>query len=96
MKPLRADGSRAVWDAPYRGTRPGQPDQSLPKMIWHMDEPSDPIAACMFQAARLASKHVKVVLGGDGGDELFAGFDRYVGSRYIDMYSLMPLPCAKG
>ena len=65
--------------------------QSLPDMIWHLDEPSDPIAACMFQAARLASKHVKVVLGGDGGDELFAGFDRYVGARYINMYSLMPL-----
>lgn len=70
--------------------------QSLPKMIWHLDEPSDPIAACMFQAARLASKHVKVVLGGDGGDELFAGFDRYVGNRYIDMYSLMPLALRKG
>lgn len=70
--------------------------QSLPKMIWHLDEPSDPIAACMFQAARLASKHVKVVLGGDGGDELFAGFDRYVGNRYIDMYSMMPLALRKG
>jgi asparagine synthase (glutamine-hydrolysing) len=70
--------------------------QSLPKMIWHLDEPSDPIAACMYQAARLASKHVKVVLGGDGGDELFAGFDRYVGNRYIDMYSLMPLALRKG
>ena len=63
---------------------------SLPKMIWHMDEPSDPIAACMFQAARLASRHVKVVLGGDGGDELFAGFDRYVGDRYINAYSYVP------
>jgi asparagine synthase (glutamine-hydrolysing) len=70
--------------------------QSLPKMIWHLDEPSDPIAACMFQAARLASKHVKVVLGGDGGDELFAGFDRYVGARYIDVYSLMPLTLRQG
>lgn len=69
---------------------------SLPKMIWHLDEPSDPIAACMFQAARLASQHVKVVLGGDGGDELFAGFDRYVGNRYIDIYSLMPLSLRKG
>ncbi len=68
----------------------------LPKMIWHMDEPSDPIAACMFQAARLASQHVKVVLGGDGGDELFAGFDRYVGNRYIDMYSFMPRILRKG
>ena len=70
--------------------------QSLPDMIWHLDEPSDPIAACMFQAARLASRHVKVVLGGDGGDELFAGFDRYVGARYIDMYSLMPHALRKG
>jgi asparagine synthase (glutamine-hydrolysing) len=70
--------------------------QSLPQMIWHLDEPSDPIAACMYQAARLASKHVKVVLGGDGGDELFAGFDRYVGNRYIDMYSRMPLTLRKG
>ena len=70
--------------------------QSLPEMIWHLDEPSDPIAACMFQAARLASEHVKVVLGGDGGDELFAGFDRYVGARYIDAYSLMPHSLRKG
>jgi asparagine synthase (glutamine-hydrolysing) len=70
--------------------------QSLPDMIWHLDEPSDPIAACMFQAARLASRHVKVVLGGDGGDELFAGFDRYVGGRYIDLYSLMPLSLRHG
>jgi len=70
--------------------------QSLPDIIWHLDEPSDPIAACMFQAAQLASKHVKVVLGGDGGDELFAGFDRYVGARYIDAYSLMPHSLRKG
>lgn len=70
--------------------------QSLPDMIWHLDEPSDPIAACMFQAARLASRHVKVVLGGDGGDELFAGFDRYVGARYIGAYSLMPHALRKG
>jgi asparagine synthase (glutamine-hydrolysing) len=70
--------------------------QSLPEMIWHLEEPSDPIAACMFQAARLASRHVKVVLGGDGGDELFAGFDRYVGARYIDLYSFMPLALRQG
>lgn len=70
--------------------------QSLPDMIWHLDEPSDPIAACLFQAARLASRDVKVVLGGDGGDELFAGFDRYVGARYIEAYSLMPGSLRRG
>jgi asparagine synthase (glutamine-hydrolysing) len=69
-----------------------EPDliRSLPEMIWHLDEPSDPIAACMFQAAALASQHVKVVLGGDGGDELFAGFDRYRGLAYADLYARVP------
>jgi len=62
----------------------------LPKMIWHLDEPSDPIAACMFHSARLAARHVKVVLGGDGGDELFAGFDRYLGQIYVERYRLLP------
>jgi asparagine synthase (glutamine-hydrolysing) len=61
-----------------------------PRMIWFLDEPSDPIAACMFHAAKLASENVKVVLGGDGGDELFAGFDRYMGMGMIDYYSLIP------
>lgn len=62
----------------------------MPLMVWHLDEPSDPISACMFHAARLAARYVKVVLGGDGGDELFAGFDRYVGIKYIDYYNLIP------
>lgn len=62
----------------------------LPQIIWHLDEPSDPIAACQFHAAELASRHVKVVLGGDGGDELFAGFDRYLGMSYLKPYALVP------
>jgi asparagine synthase (glutamine-hydrolysing) len=62
----------------------------LPRIIWHLDEPSDPIAACMYHAAELASRDVKVVLGGDGGDELFAGFDRYLGVGYIDAYTMIP------
>jgi len=62
----------------------------IPKMVWHLDEPSDPIAACLFHAAKLASEHVKVVLGGDGGDELFAGFDRYMGVGLIDYYNFIP------
>ncbi|MGH2538592.1 MAG: asparagine synthase (glutamine-hydrolyzing) [Candidatus Promineifilaceae bacterium] len=62
----------------------------MPRVIWHLDEPSDPIAACMYHAARLAAQHVKVVLGGDGGDELFAGFDRYLGQRYLRYYARVP------
>ncbi len=64
--------------------------RTLPQLIWHLDEPSDPIAACQYQAAALAARHVKVVLGGDGGDELFAGFDRYLGLGYVDTYAALP------
>ncbi len=62
----------------------------LPKVVWHLDEPSDPIAICMYFAAHLASQHVKVVLGGDGGDELFAGFDRYRGVGLAGRYRAIP------
>jgi asparagine synthase (glutamine-hydrolysing) len=62
----------------------------LPRVIWHLDEPSDPIASCMYYAAELASRHVKVVLSGDGGDELFAGYDRYLGFDYMNNYKVIP------
>jgi asparagine synthase (glutamine-hydrolysing) len=64
--------------------------QLLPSMVWHLDEPSDPIAACMYHAASLASRHVKVVLTGDGGDEVFAGYDRYFGFRWVNLYAALP------
>lgn len=70
--------------------------QLLPQIVWQMDEPSDPIAACMFHAAQIAARHVKVVLGGDGGDELFAGFDRYYGLGRIDTYSRLPQAVRQG
>jgi asparagine synthase (glutamine-hydrolysing) len=61
-------------------------------MVWHLDEPSDPIAACMYHAASLAARHVKVVLTGDGGDEIFAGYDRYFGFRWVSLYAALPAP----
>lgn len=62
----------------------------LPEIVYHLDEPSDPIAACMYHAAALAARHVKVVLTGDGGDEMFAGFDRYFGYRWAGVYGRLP------
>ena len=66
--------------------------QLLPKMVYHLDEPSDPIAACMYHASALAARHTKVVVTGDGGDELFAGFDRYFGFRWVGIYAALPAP----
>jgi asparagine synthase (glutamine-hydrolysing) len=63
---------------------------SIVPIIWHLDEPSDPVAASKFLASRLAASHVKVALGGDGGDELFAGFDRYRGIQSIAPYARFP------
>ena len=63
---------------------------TLPKLVWHLDEPSDPLSLCSYLIAEFASRHVKVVLGGDGGDELFAGYDRYYGNRYAGYYSFLP------
>jgi asparagine synthase (glutamine-hydrolysing) len=67
----------------------------LPDLVWHLDEPSDPLSAPMFYIAQMASRHVKVVLGGDGGDELFGGYDRYYGNRYVETYALLPLAFRK-
>jgi len=49
-----------------------------PRLAAHLDEPfGDPSAVPTYYLARLAGAHVKVCLAGDGGDELFAGYDRY-------------------
>ena len=63
---------------------------TLPRLVWHLDEPSDPLAVCSYLIAGMARQHVKVVLGGDGGDELFGGYDRYYGNRYAGYYALLP------
>ena len=50
----------------------------LPQVIWHLDDPmADAAAVPLWFVAREASKHVKVVLSGEGSDELFGGYAIY-------------------
>jgi len=64
---------------------------ALPKLVWHEDEPlAHPSSVALYFVSQLASKHVKVVLTGEGSDELLAGYARYrktiynlaLGARY--------------
>jgi asparagine synthase (glutamine-hydrolysing) len=64
--------------------------KTLPEILWHLDEPSDSLSVAMYYISELASKEVKVVLGGDGGDELFGGYDRYYGNVYASYYAMIP------
>jgi asparagine synthase (glutamine-hydrolysing) len=73
---------------------PEQFFDALPQLIWHEDEPlAHPSSVALYFVSQLASRHVKVVLTGEGSDELMAGYARYyktilnlaLGERYHRM-----------
>jgi asparagine synthase (glutamine-hydrolysing) len=74
----------------------GDMERCLPRLAWHLEEPRVGQSYPNFYAAQLASKFVKVVLSGGGGDELFGGYPwRYYRAvvntdfeDYIDKYYL--------
>jgi len=52
--------------------------EALPSLVWHEDEPlAHPSSVALYFVSRLASEHVKVVLTGEGSDEMLAGYERY-------------------
>jgi len=52
---------------------------NISKVIYHLDTPvAGPGSFPQYMVSKLASQHVKVVLGGQGGDEIFGGYARYV------------------
>lgn len=70
-----------------------QPDVAalLPTLVWHLEEPiSDSAIATTYLVAQLAGETVKVILSGVGGDELFAGYRRYLGPRYSRQFGRLP------
>jgi asparagine synthase (glutamine-hydrolysing) len=69
---------------------------ALPELVAALDEPSDPLSLCTWLLAKLASRDVKVVIGGDGGDELFGGYDRYFGNLYAAHFARVPALVRRG
>jgi asparagine synthase (glutamine-hydrolysing) len=65
--------------------------KELPQIAWHFDEPvADPSAVALYFLAKEAHKHVKVVLSGEGADELFGGYNIYREPFALRPISWMP------
>jgi asparagine synthase (glutamine-hydrolysing) len=63
----------------------------LPRLLWHMDEPvADTALITTFLVSEFAHKDVKVILSGVGGDELFAGYRRYLGNHFLGYFERLP------
>lgn len=63
----------------------------LPELIWHFDEPfGDPSAIPTYYVSKMTGQYVKVALNGDGGDESFAGYRRYLGYKFLEPYQKVP------
>ncbi|HEX8455703.1 MAG TPA: asparagine synthase (glutamine-hydrolyzing) [Pyrinomonadaceae bacterium] len=62
---------------------------ALPRLVWHEDEPlAHPSSVALYFVSRLAAQHVKVVLTGEGSDEMLGGYERY----YKTIYNLALAP----
>ena len=65
--------------------------QDLPKIVRCADEPfADNSIIPFYHLSRFAQQHVKVCLSGDGGDELFAGYETYLADRLRSLTSWIP------
>lgn len=71
--------------------------EALPGLIWHEDEPITwPSSVSLYFVSKLAAEQVKVVLTGEGSDEIFGGYERYLANvfnhKYARLYDIVPGP----
>jgi asparagine synthase (glutamine-hydrolysing) len=63
----------------------------LPKLVWHYNEPyADSSALPSYYVAQITRQEVTVALNGDGGDECFGGYERFMASKYAEILSKIP------
>ena len=66
---------------------------NFPKIQYHMDEPlADPSAVALYFVCNTAAKHLKVVLSGEGADEIFGGYNIYQAPLEVPWYDKIPFP----
>ena len=69
----------------------------LSRLVWHYNEPfADPSALPSFSLCESAREFVTVALNGDGGDEAFLGYDRYLAAHLAGWYDRIPSPLRRG
>lgn len=76
-----------------------QPDavSMVEKLIYHLDEPFGDFSIFpTYLVSKMAREHVTVILSGDGGDELFGGYDTYVADKMAQTYRQIPGFIRKG
>jgi asparagine synthase (glutamine-hydrolysing) len=102
------DPSFSEWEyareaARYYGTdhreirlAPVTPDV-VEQAVWHLDEPMTDLSAVpLYLLCREARRDVTVCMSGEGGDEVFVGYDRFVASKAERLYRLLPGPLRRG